>query len=109
MKSTVAGALCGLSGRFQPLSSHLGRGIKDIAGWIAGARRGMDVAPGGLQIVKANVPLSEVMRYQAELKSMTGGQGSFAMEYSHLAPAPPPVQHQIVSKWQAEHGHKDEE
>jgi len=70
---------------------------------------GMDVAPGGLQVVKANVPLSEVMRYQAELKSMTGGQGSFAMEYSHLAPAPPQVQQQIVQKWQAEHGHKDEE
>jgi elongation factor G len=70
---------------------------------------GMDVAPGGLQVVKANVPLSEVMRYQAELKSMTGGQGSFAMEYSHLAPAPPQVQQQIVSKWHAEHGHKDEE
>jgi elongation factor G len=70
---------------------------------------GMDVAPGGLQVVKANVPLSEVMQYQAQLKSMTGGQGNFAMEYSHLAPAPPQVQHQIVSKWNAEHGHKDED
>jgi elongation factor G len=70
---------------------------------------GMDVAPGGLQVVKANVPLSEVMQYQAQLKSMTGGQGSFAMEYSHLAPAPPQVQQQIVAKWHAEHGHKDEE
>jgi elongation factor G len=70
---------------------------------------GMDVAPGGMQIVKANVPLAEIMRYQAELKSMTGGQGSFGMEYSHLAPVPPHVQQQVVDKYQKERGHVVEE
>jgi elongation factor G len=70
---------------------------------------GMDVAPGGFQVVHAHVPLAEVMRYQAQLKSMTGGQGYFAMEYSHLAPVAPNVQQQIVQKYQAEHGHQAEE
>jgi elongation factor G len=60
---------------------------------------GMDTLPGGLQVVKANVPLAEVLRYQTELKSMTGGQGSFSMEFSHLAPVPPNIQQQIVEKY----------
>ncbi len=34
----------------------------------------MEALPGGLQQVQANVPLAEVMRYQTELKSMTGGR-----------------------------------
>lgn len=61
---------------------------------------GMDALPGGLQVVKAQVPLAEVLRYQTELKSMTGGQGAFSMEFSHLAPVPPNVQQQVVEKYQ---------
>lgn len=70
---------------------------------------GMDTLPGGLQVVKANVPLAEVLRYQTELKSMTGGQGSFSMEFSHLAPVPPNVQQQIVEKYQRSRTHEAEE
>jgi elongation factor G len=62
---------------------------------------GMDVLPGGMQVVKAKVPLAEVLRYQTELKSMTGGQGAFSMDFSHLAPIPPNVQHQVVEKYKA--------
>ena len=50
-------------------------------------------------MVKAEVPLSEVMQYQCQLKSVTGGQGSFAMELSHYEPVPPQVQQQIVSQY----------
>jgi elongation factor G len=39
------------------------------------------------------------MQYQSQLKSVTGGQGSFAMEFSHYEPVPPQVQQQIVSQW----------
>lgn len=59
---------------------------------------GMEVMAGGLQVVRAEVPIAEVLRYQTELKSMTGGQGSFSMEFSRLAPAPPNVQQQVVEK-----------
>lgn len=69
---------------------------------------GMDVLPGGLQVVKAHVPLAEVLRYQTELKSMTGGLGSFSMEFSHLAPVPPNVQQQVVEKHKKHRVEKEE-
>lgn len=69
---------------------------------------GMDVLPGGLQVVKAKVPLAEVLRYQTELKSMTGGQGSFSMEFSHLAAVPPNVQQQVVDRYQKQRQEKVE-
>lgn len=66
---------------------------------------GMEALPGGLQCVKAKVPLAEVLRYQTELKSMTGGQGVFRMEFSHLAPVPPNIQQQVMEKYAANHKH----
>ncbi len=59
---------------------------------------GMEALAGGFQQVQANVPLAEVMRYQTELKSMTGGQGFYAMEFSHYAPVPPNVQQQVTER-----------
>ena len=50
-------------------------------------------------MIKATVPLSEVSNYQNQLKSVTGGQGSFAMELSHYDPVPPHLQQQIVSAY----------
>jgi elongation factor G len=73
-----------------------------ITGDLSGKRgriQGQDFLPGGLAVVKAQAPLSEVMQYQSQLKSVTGGQGSFAMEFSHYEPVPPQVQQQIVSQW----------
>jgi elongation factor G len=39
------------------------------------------------------------MQYHSQLKSVTGGQGSFSMEFSHYEPVPPQVQQQIVSQY----------
>ena len=47
---------------------------------------------------KAQAPLAEVMQYQSQLKSVTGGQGSFVMELSHYDPVPPHVQQQIIEQ-----------
>ena len=44
-------------------------------------------------------PLAEVMQYQSQLKSVTGGQGSFVMELSHYEPVPPQVQAQVVAAY----------
>jgi elongation factor G len=52
-----------------------------------------------MAVVRAQAPLSEVMQYQSQLKSVTGGQGSFVMELSHYEPVPPHVQQQIVSQY----------
>lgn len=61
---------------------------------------GMEALPGGLQVLKATVPLSEVLTYATQLKSITGGQGSYTMEFKSYEPVPANVQHQIVEKYQ---------
>ena len=54
--------------------------------------------PGDLAVIKAKVPLAEVTRYAAQLGSITQGQGSYSMEFSHYDLVPGNVQQQIVSK-----------
>lgn len=71
-----------------------------ITGDLSGKRgriQGTDILPGGMAQVNAQAPLSEVMQYQSQLKSVTGGQGSFSMELSHYDPVPPQVQAQIAA------------
>ena len=73
-----------------------------ITGDLSGKRgriQGTDIVAGGMAQVKAQAPLSEVMQYQSQLKSVTGGQGSFVMEFSHYEPAPPTVQSQLVAQY----------
>lgn len=62
-----------------------------------GRVEGMDSAPGGFQSITAKVPLSEVTTYARSLSSMTGGQGSFAVEPSHYDLMPPNEQAKIVA------------
>jgi elongation factor G len=74
----------------------------DISGDLSTRRghiTGMDTVPGGLQSIQATVPLSEVLRYATDLKSMTGGRGSYTMEFKSYEPVPPNVQQTIVDKW----------
>ncbi len=64
-----------------------------------GRVQGTDMLPGGLVVIKAQAPLAEVTQYQSMLKSVTGGQGSFMMEFSHYEPVPPQVQQQIAAAY----------
>ena len=48
-------------------------------------------------MIKAQVPLSEVTQYNSQLRSVTGGQGSYTMEYSHHEAVPGNVQQQIIA------------
>ncbi|HMP00949.1 MAG TPA: hypothetical protein PKC45_00490 [Gemmatales bacterium] len=57
-----------------------------------------DSLPGDLQVIYAKVPLAEVTRYKATLDSVTQGQGSYTMEFSHYDQVPGNVQQQIVAK-----------
>src|SRR5713226_8685778 len=57
-----------------------------------------DSLPGDLAVIAAKVPLAEVTRYAAQLGSITQGQGSYSMEFSHYDQVPGNVQQQIVSK-----------
>ncbi|MFH1624536.1 MAG: elongation factor G [Pseudomonadota bacterium] len=49
------------------------------------------------QIVKAQVPLAEVLRYAPDLSSMTGDRGSFTMEFSHYEEVPGHIGEKIIA------------
>jgi elongation factor G len=69
----------------------------------------MDSLSGNLQVIQASAPLSEVLRYATDLKSMTAGQGSFTMELKSYESVPPNVQQQIVERWaKSRPGHEDD-
>lgn len=75
--------------------------VGDIQGDLASRRgrpEGQEMMPGGLSVIKARVPLSEMSDYHSRLSSITGGQGSYAMELSHYEPVPGNVQQQIVEQ-----------
>ena len=61
--------------------------VGDVSSDLSGRRGqmvGMDSAGGGMTTVEATCPLAEVMTYARTLSSMTGGQGSYTMEFSPL-------------------------
>ena len=67
----------------------------DIAGDLSAKRgqlTGTDSAAPGTLVIKGQVPLSELNNYQARLKSVTAGQGSYAIEFARYDPVPPNVQ-----------------
>ncbi len=73
--------------------------VGDIQGDLASRRgrpQGQDMIPGNMAVIKAIVPLAEVADYNSRLSSITGGQGSYAMEFSHYEVVPGNVQQQIV-------------
>ena len=54
---------------------------------------------GGFVVIKAQVPLSEVTQYNSQLKSVTGGRGSYSMELSHYEGVPGNVQQQVIAQY----------
>jgi elongation factor G len=77
-------------------TDFVGEITRDLAG-KRGQILGQDMLPGNQTCVRATVPLAEVATYSSQLKSVTGGQGSYVMELSHYDVVPPNVQQQIVA------------
>ena len=80
----------------------------DIMGDLShrrGRPQGMD-AVNGAQVIKATVPMSEMLDYERALTSMTQGRSSFHMEFSHYEEVPRPVQEKLVAEYQK---HRKEE
>jgi elongation factor G len=73
-----------------------------------GRIQGMD-NKGGKTIVKAEVPMSEMLTYGAELTSMTQGRGSYSMEMDHYDFVPAAQQEKIVTAAKAARGEEVEE
>ena len=59
---------------------------------------GSDTAGGSFTTVHVEVPLREVTTYSRTLSSMTGGLGSFNMEFSHYDVMPGNVMQEVISK-----------
>jgi len=73
--------------------------VGDIQGDIASRRgrpQGQDMLPGNVVQIVALVPLAELADYNSRLSSITGGQGSYSLEFSHYEVVPSNVQQQIV-------------
>lgn len=67
-----------------------------------------DSLPGDLAVIHAKIPLAEVTRYAAQLGSITQGQGSYTMSFSHYDMVPANVQQQIVAKAKVHEEEEDE-
>jgi elongation factor G len=60
---------------------------------------GMDQL-GSLQVIKAEIPMAEVTWYSTELKSMTGGEGSYTLAFARYEAVPPQIQQDIIARRQ---------
>jgi len=57
---------------------------------------------GGINVIEAQVPLAEVLRYAIDLKSITQGRGGYKVEFSHYEEVPAHVAQKIIADRQAE-------
>ncbi|MHB2018657.1 MAG: elongation factor G [Candidatus Xenobia bacterium] len=58
---------------------------------------GMEPMARKMQVVKATVPLSEMLRYAIDLRSITQGRGTYTMSFSHYEEVPPNITDTIVA------------
>jgi elongation factor G len=83
----------------------------DLMGDLNGRRgriAGMDTR-GAMTVIRAQVPMSEMLTYEQHLTSVTGGRGSYQMEYSHYDEVPAHLQQKIIAAARAERGQAVEE
>jgi elongation factor G len=74
--------------------------VGDISSDLSGRRGqmvGMEQAGGGLTTIEAKAPLSEISTYARALSSMTGGQGSYAVEFDRYEVVPGNVQADVIA------------
>jgi elongation factor G len=72
----------------------------DVIGDLS-SRRGRVLgsdSSGGITEVRAHVPMAEMMQYAQTLRSMTGGQGTFTMEFDHYEECPGPIAEAVIAE-----------
>ena len=72
----------------------------DVIGDISSRRgkvQGSD-SDNGITEIRAHVPMSEMLQYAPDLRSMTGGQGTFTMEFDHYEECPPPIAEKVIEE-----------
>ena len=65
-----------------------------------GRVNGSDSGPGGSIVIDGQVPLAEIDGYQSQLTSMTGGAGTYEIEFSHYEPVPGDIQKKLSDEYQ---------
>jgi elongation factor G len=78
------------------------RFMGDITGDLNSRRgriQGMD-SQGNLQVVRAQIPMMEIMDYETQLRSVTGGEGSYAIDPSHYDVLPHKIAETVIAKAQ---------
>jgi elongation factor G len=78
--------------------------VGDIMGDISGRRGRVQSSEGrgSGQVIKAQVPMAEMLEYASALTSLTGGKGAFHMEFSHYEEVPAHLREKIIAEAQAE-------
>ena len=74
--------------------------IGDVIGDL-NSRRGRVLrvdAKGNYQMIEANVPMSEMLKYAPDLNSKTGGRGTFTMEFSHYEELPAQLADKVIAQ-----------
>jgi elongation factor G len=74
--------------------------IGDVIGDL-NSRRGRVLrvdAKGNYQVIEANVPMSEMLKYAPDLNSKTGGRGTFTMEFSHYEEVPAQLAEKVIAQ-----------
>jgi len=77
--------------------------IGDLTGDLSSRRghiTGTDSRGHGMTAITGEVPLAELNDYQSRIKSLTGGQGSYTIDFVRYAQVPPNVQQQLAGKFQ---------
>jgi elongation factor G len=77
--------------------------VGTITGDLSGRRgriSGTDTRARGMMAINAQVPLAELEGYASQLKSMTGGQGSYNIEFSHYEAVPADIQQRLCDAHQ---------
>ena len=87
----------------------------DYAGDLMGDLNGRRGRIGGMEprgmmtVIRAQVPMAEMLTYEQHLTSVTGGRGSYHMEFSHYDEVPQHQQQKIIAAFKAEKGQAVEE
>ena len=87
----------------------------DFAGDLMGDLNGRRGRIGGMETrgastsIKAEVPMSEMLTYEQQLTSATGGRGSYHMEFSHYEEVPAHTLQKVIAEAKAERGESSDE
>jgi elongation factor G len=75
--------------------------VGDVIGDLNSRRgrpQGMEGVGGGLTEVKAEVPMAEMLTYAPDLRSLTGGQGEYTMDFERYEEVPAHLQQKVVDQ-----------